>query len=385
MSALVRIFSLIGIVAMLAAGPALSAAVDEELGANEVKMGEEAVAEIVKQCKMSDNAADLKHLRDMGDKIAAFANKDQVNALYGSPQITPFNYTFDIVEEDDVNAFSVPGGRIFVYRGLLNFVESDQELAGVLAHEIIHASHHHMVFLLRKMASINNVTAIALLAAMLSGARSTDISNIYLGVQLFQIAKLNGYGMQAEREADQGAVYYMVKSGNNPVGLLTFLERLAKRPELVDYGIYRSHPLDADRVKAARKLIQELGLPINRRDTTAAIKAVVKTQKIGEVDQPTVVIRDTVIFIPAPQDGKSARQRADETAARINAALDAGIKMYELRVDTTACAVIARGQVLLSVSEDDAELMGKTPAQVTQIAGNAIRDIVWKQMVDTVH
>lgn len=385
MFAVLRSFLLVMAVVVLLAGSALSASIDEELGANEVKMGEEGVAEVAKQCKLSDNAADLKHLREMGDKIAAVANKEQISATYGSSKVTPFKYTFDIIEENDVNAFSVPGGRIYVYRGLLDFAQSDQELAGVLAHEITHASHHHMVFVLHKMASLNNVAAIAVLAAMLGGARSSDVSNIYMGVQLFQIAKQNGYGMQAEHDADHGAVYYMVKSGYNPVGMLTFLERLARRPELVDYGIFRSHPLDAERVKAARGLIEKQGLPINRRETTAAIKAEVKIEKIGDMERPEVVIGDTVILVPAQAGGQSAKERADETAQKINAALDAGIQMHELKTDIEGGSIIARGRTLLTISGDDAKLMGKTVAQAAQIAGTAIRDVVWKQMVDTVH
>lgn len=358
---------------------------EADLGEKEVQMGAEAAAEIAKQQKLSDNAEDLKRVREMGERIAAIANKHEIEALYGSSTITPFEYQFNIIEEDDVNAFSVPGGYIYVYRGLLDFVESDDELAGVIAHEIVHCAHHHMVYLLRKQASLNNAMAVALLAVMMSGARSADIGNIALGVQLYQIARLNGYGMQAERDADHGAIFYMDKANYNPVGLLTFLERLARRPELVDYGIYRSHPLDSDRVKAARKLIQDLGIPINRRETTRAIKAVVRTADVEDDKAPEVVIRDTVIYRPAPRDGRTAEEVAAQTAENINAALDAGIQMHEIKVEPDKGAVIVRGKPVMVVSEEDAKRMGKTPAQVATEAAAAIRGVVWKEMVDTIH
>lgn len=364
--------------------PALAAKIEDQFGENEVKLGQEGAAQIAKDYKFSDNADELKRIRDIGNKLAAVANKTGVKAIYGSAKITPFQYEFNIIEDKDVNAFSIPGGHIYVNRGLLDFVQSDQELAGVIAHEVIHASHHHMVYLLKKQASLNNQMAIALLAMMLGGVKSPDIGNVLLGAQLYQISKLNGYGMQAERDADNGAVFYMKEAGYNPVGILTFLERLARRPELVEYGIYRSHPLDDDRVRAAKKGIEALGLPINRRETTNAVKAEVKTETIDGVEVPGVVIKDKVIYRPAPLDGKTSAQRAQETADTINKMLDADLKIHELTVDPNG-GVIARGQPLIVVSDVDAKLMGKTPAQVAKAAAAAIRNVLWKQMVDTIH
>ena len=365
--------------------PALDARSEPQFGENEVKMGQEAAAQVAKDYKLGDNAADLKRIRDIGDKVSAIANAKEVAALYGSPKVTPFKYALDIIEDKDVNAFCVPGGHIYVYRGLLDFVESDQELAGVIAHEIVHAAHHHMVYLLQKQASLDNQMAIALLATMIGGAKTSDLSNIVYGVQLYQIARLNGYGMQAERDADHGAVVYMRDAGYNPVGLLTFLERLAKRPELVDWGIYRSHPLDAQRVTAAKTVITSLGLPINRRETTKAIKAEVKIDTIDGVERPGVYIREKLILRPAPAEGKTSPDRTAEIADKINKALDSDLQMYELKVDPSGAGVIARNQPLIVVTDADAKLTGQTPAQISQAAANAIREIIWKQMVDTVH
>ncbi|MHB9036107.1 MAG: M48 family metalloprotease [Armatimonadota bacterium] len=381
-----RIWIVVLAAVVLAAPVAVVAAsVDADLGDNEVKMGSEAADQVAKDYKLSDNAADLKRLRDMGNKIAQIANKNEIKALYGSSKVTPFTYTFNIIEEKDVNAFSVPGGHIYVYRGLLDFVQSDHELAGVVAHEIIHAAHHHMVFLLKKQATLNNQLAIALLATMIGGARSTDLGNVLMGVQLYQIAKLNGYGMEAERDSDHGAAILMRDSGYNPVGLLTFMERLAQRPELVEYGIYRSHPMDAERVKAAKTVIQTLGLPINRRETTNAVTAQVKTEAVDGVNVSGVVLAGKTIYRAAPSASKSSQQRAKEAADRINKALDSGLQMHELSVDPLVGGVVARNEVLLVVSEADAKLMNKSQADVSKDAATAIRNVIWRQLVDTIH
>ena len=387
MKVLLSLILAIVVAALALAAPVgtLAAKTGPELGENETKAGEEAAAEVVKEYKLSDNAADLKRVREIGAKLAAVANKKEIGALYGNFTITPFKYKFDIIEDEEVNAFCVPGGHIYVYRGLLKFAESDQELALIMAHEVTHAAHHHMVYLLKKQAALENVEAIALLATIISGAKSADVYNIQRGVELLKIARVNGYGMQAERDADSGAIYYAIDAGYNPVGLLTFMERLARRPEFIDWGIFSSHPLDADRVAATKALLAKLQIPINRRATTKAVTAEVNIEKIDGADVPGVAISGKVIYRPAPVDLKTSEQLAREAADRINGALDSGVKLHELRTDPNAGVVTARDTVLIRVSEADAKMMGTTVAQAAQMASTAIRDVIFMQMVDTVH
>lgn len=386
LSRICRILIVLAFAFMLAGNlPVVAAKPGPELGANEVKAGGEAAAEVAKEYKLSDNAEDLKHIREIGAKLSAVANKQEVKAVYGTSTITPFEYKFDIIEDKDVNAFCVPGGHIYVYRGLLNFIESDQELALVMAHEVTHASHHHMMYLLQRQETLEKGDAFMLLAMIISGAKSADMENIKLGYELLKIARLNGYGMQAERDSDAGAVRYAIEAGYNPVGLLTFMERLARRPEFVDYGIFRSHPLDADRVAATKDLLTKLKIPINRRETTKATKAEVKVEKIDGVDVPGVVLLDKVIYRPAPAQDKTSMQLAQEAADRINVALDSGIKMHELKTDAAAGAVTVRNTVLVCVSDADAKLMGSTPAQAAATAAAKIREVIFSQMADTVH
>ena len=95
--------------------------------------------------------------------------------MWGSSQLKQFNYTFRVVDDKDVNAYSLPGGFIYVNKGLLDYVHSDDELAGVLAHEITHASHHHMVKLMHEQSKIQNVLLPAL--ARLVGLSHGGVGN----------------------------------------------------------------------------------------------------------------------------------------------------------------------------------------------------------------
>src|SRR5919199_1156903 len=103
-----------------------------------------------------------------GASAPAATNANPVPATYGSEKIVPYNYQFFVVDDKDVNAFSLPGGYIYVNKGLLDYVQSDDELAGVLGHEVIHAAHHHVAKLEREQHRLGNQMAIGLLAAILA-------------------------------------------------------------------------------------------------------------------------------------------------------------------------------------------------------------------------
>jgi len=81
----------------------------------------------------------------------------------------------------------------------------------------------------------------------------------------------------------------------------------------------------------------------------------------------------------------AASKRAKDTAGLINGALDSGLGMYEIKTDLQAGAVIVRDSVILQVGPAEAALMNTTPAQAAQNAAAVIREVVWREMIDTIH
>lgn len=382
---LIGIFLTTALLAIIMLWPTLAwARIESDLGENEVKLGQEAADQLAKESKLSTSEADLAKLRAIGNKIADAANKYEYKAYYGNSRITPFKYTFNIIEDDEINAFCVPGGFVYVNRGLLDFVQSDDELAAVLAHEITHAAHHHMVYLLKEQSAITTKSAWILLAGLLGGGGGDNISNLMLGTQLYTIAKINNYGREAERDADNGAVHYLTKTGYNPVGMLTFLERLAQKPELVDQGIYRSHPENVERIANVRGLINELGVPIERWRTTKFAKIGVTSFEQAGAPVIQVVLNDTIILKPAPYGDMSAEQRAYEAADRLEKALKTNLQRYEVSASPNGVLYI-RKQAVMSVTDADAKRMGKTSAQVAEDAANVVRTIIWNLALTTIH
>ncbi len=358
---------------------------DVQVGENEVKLGEEAAAQIKKDFVLVTEGENLTKLREIGNKMAALANTMEIEALYGSSKLTPFNYEFNIIKDDDINAFSVPGGKIYFYEGIFDFFESDHELAAVIAHEIIHAKHHHIVHIIKDQSGMHNAAAAALLAAIIFGADGRDISNIALATQLYQVALVNGYSREAERDADHGAVELMLKTGYNPVGMLTFLERLARKPDLVEMGIFKTHPLDRDRVEATKLKLEEKSVKINRREVTDASVAEIVEETVDGRTIYGINIDDKLIYLFSPVKNMTSRQRAEEVANRVNTVLDAGLKYHELKLNESSATVVARNKALVTVTPADAALMKSTRAMVAEGFVEAIRDILWRQMANQVY
>lgn len=351
----------------------------------EIKMGRDAVEEVEQGQKFITDPQMVERVDRIGQAVAKMANTETVSASYGNSDVYQFDYKFKIVDDKDVNAFSLPGGYIYVNKGLLDYCQSDHELAGVLAHEVAHAAHHHMTYLLRQESKLDGQIALLLLAGMLTKVDASDLGNLLLGAQLVRIARSSGYGQKAEADADTAAVIYIEKAGYNPVGMLTFLERLAHDYGAMpnqDLGILQTHPAPMDRCKAVESKIKSLGLPLNRRAVMNALKAVTETETVGEQEIVKVKLGDSMLFEPAPiQDALTSEQRAQAIATKVNQALDTEPVVREVTVSSDGCTVMVRGEPIIMVTPQDAGLSGKSVDQVAGDAALVLRRAIWHEMI----
>ncbi len=115
----------------------------------------------------------------------------------------PFNYEFKIVDQSVPNAFALPGGKIYVSRGLLTLVTNEDELAGVLGHEITHAAERHASARMEYNRRINP-----------------------LAIGLLRAARIAAYGRDQERDADRGGQILAARAGYDPEGIARFLRKL---------------------------------------------------------------------------------------------------------------------------------------------------------------
>ncbi len=347
-----------------------------KIGPEEIKWGDKAALQAEKDNKVLDDKALIARVKAIGEPIAAAANTAEVAASYGTSTITQFPYNFKIIDSDDVNAFSVTGGHIYVYRGLINVCQSDHELAAVIAHEIAHASHHHMVHMMREQSKLEGRMALVMLAGILGDVNPRDLSNVITGAQFYKIAKLSGYGQLAEQDADATAVSYMKSAGYNPVGVLTFLERIAERPEVIDWGIMQTHPRSEDRVKAVKTQLEACGIPINRRAVTTWSTAKVVCGSSEKVEYYDVMISDRTVCRMAD------KSRAYDAAGKINALLDQGLQIHEMRV--VGNTLHARGEPVLSICELDLSVSKQTASSAAAQAAAAVRSVLLRDIVNDI-
>ncbi len=343
----------------------------------EIKMGREAHEELLKSgIKLIRDPKVASRVETIGKKIADIANDNPINATFGSSRHVRYDYKFFVVDEKAVNAYSLPGGYIYVTKGLYDYVQSDHELAGVLGHEIIHAAHHHVARLQKEANRLNMQMMLVALAAMLS--RSADALNVAGGLQYLAIQKINGHGQNAERDADHAGVILARKAGYNPVGALTVMERFARdekaRPD-IEQGIFRTHPPSRERASAMIAQIGGMGLPVNRRDVTNAIRASTRTAEAADARVHEVVIDGKVMFRSA------SPERAKEAAEQINRLLDENLQINEVKKSGTE--VTARRRTIISVRPDDTALaQGVSAEAMADQAYQVLRTALWKQFLE---
>jgi len=371
----------------------------------ELRLGREAAPKIEKEFggvlksyerKFGGQQVDLVALvQEIGAKIVAAAEKLGPQQVPSPPpkekEPQKMSFTFKVLNSQDVNAFSLWGGYVYVTKGLLDFLQSPDELAGVLGHEVGHSMFHHLLQMEKVGKTIGNVQLAVLIGILLGGSDKIDVGDVYYVSEWLKIAVLNAHSIEHEQEADYVGVLYAHAAGYNPVGLLTFMKRLAReaqsRPQL-HLGAAQTHPWSYERATAIARQIRGMGLPINDREVIAALKARAQAAKVGGQNGAEVLLGEEVVFRLVDKGRqKTPLARAQAIATALNAQLDARLQPDYLRLvknDAGKLTLIAiarmRGllkyevQPLLEVLPADAKAQNTTPENLAKkVHANLVR------------
>ncbi len=345
---------------------------------DEEKTGREYANQIDKELVIVDDPEYVDRVQRVGQALVKIANSQEVNASYGESKIYDFKYQFKVIEDKDVNAFALPGGFIYVNTGLLDVIDSDDELAGVLAHEIAHIAHHHTSRLLKEQSKFDKYVALIALAGIFGKVKNTDLNNILLGAQMLRTGKTSSQTMDAERDADRTAVAYLARSNFKAEGLLTFMQKLdrihAENPSL-PLGIYKTHPSPFQRIDSITQAMVAEGLAPNVRK----LKGVAYAQVVADEnsDQYKVIICDRDVCMPASlkNGGPTSKERAEQIAKRINTMLDSGIRAKDIIENTASSCLVAGNIEIFKVEPEDTKARKNT--EVLAQAKSALERAAW--------
>ena len=208
----------------------------------EKQYGAQAQVQLRKQLVFVRDPVCVNYIRQFGAQLASSARP------------SPFEFRFYLVEDEQINAFAIPGGAMYVNSGLLLGVHNGAELAGVMSHEMGHVTARHVA------KNINKAKGTSFVANIFAFAVAILTGNPYLG-NLGGVASgiagqafMNTFTRDAEREADALAVETMTNAGWNPEGMVTMFETLKKEGAGVSHGpqFLSSHPATDERIQNVR-------------------------------------------------------------------------------------------------------------------------------------
>ncbi len=214
----------------------------------EMSLGRNLDKQILGKYKASDDENMDDRLQAVGKRIADASDRQDIE------------YTFKVVESDAINAFTIPGGYVYATTGLMNAVSNDDELAGVIAHEVGHVAARHSIKKLEASLGYSILSQIIFSFARPDSVSEVErIRNIRKATStIYRLIEL-GYSRQNEMAADSLALRYTKKAGYDPVAVLTFMEKLLEkeRPGSKWLVFMRSHPYMKDRIEAIKKQLEE--------------------------------------------------------------------------------------------------------------------------------
>ena len=335
---------------------------ERDLG-KEQKLGRELSKDIEKKYEVVKDSVQNSLLIEIGNKLAKASDLDDMN------------YHFKILKIKGPNAFSIPGGYIYVTSDLFDYIQSDDELAGVLAHEIAHLIHNHA---LKQTRDNTKYTLLTILAVLLT--KEPDVS--ILG-KLTTITLLNQYSREYEEEADLTAIDLLIKTGYNPVGFLTFLERLYIREMFrpkVNLGIFQTHPEIKARVNYVKDILVEKGIEIDRRATTDYLK--VNTKFIFEDSLWTGIIRiDDIVILNLPfPENESIYHKILDASNNLDKFLSIDLSPYEINVlvEGTTSTLLICNHSIISLDDSETNYLKKTAEEVLRETKNKIKQVLWE-------
>lgn len=245
----------------------------------EIKLGKELHEKIMASTPIYTDEKLQAYIERIGQKIVKNSHRPNLD------------YTFTIIDSPDINAFALPGGFIYINRGLLGYLQSEAQMAAVLAHEVGHVTGRHSV---KQDAARKGSSVVTVLSVLTTG--STVVGDV---TDLWGTAAVMGYGREMELEADSLGAEYLFNMGYNPkamievIGVLKDQERFARRQARESgkktttyHGVFSTHPRNDTRLQEVVAKAGELSAEQTGTDNIAEFRSQTEGMLFGINYQP---------------------------------------------------------------------------------------------------
>jgi len=229
--------------------------------------------------------------------ITEFVNRVGQNLVLNSDAKIPFK--FKVIDSDEINALSLPGGNLYIHLGLINATDEEAELAAVIAHEIAHVTARHAAEQVGTDNLINLASIpLSIFTGGLSGAIIQQAAAIGLPITVLRFSR------KAEEEADFLGLQYMYKAGYDPGASVSFFEKLQARESARKKisSLFATHPQTVSRVEKTKDDIEKyLGPRSQYLITTSEFDAVKQTiAQLENLRDPSGRERGPTLRLPSP-------------------------------------------------------------------------------------
>jgi predicted Zn-dependent protease len=279
--------------------------------AGEVEIGKEADKDIIKHYGYYNDKDLQEYVSGIGQKLISYI-KDPV-----------FEYYFKVIDSPEVNAFALPGGYIYVTRGMLAYINSEAELSVILGHEIGHVTSHHAVTQMNKSIASALLTIAGLIASQ--DIRREAGAWVTVTTQLSQHI-LSGYGREAEMQSDELGIIYSHSAGYDPRAMADFFRKLKSRERFMGasyHGFLATHPDTIERIIAAEDksgIVAARGGSLEKNENK--YKSKIEGLSYGGVSGNKFKKTDSYIHIYTVKNGDTFRTIAKDAAKDERIALE---------------------------------------------------------------
>lgn len=309
----------------------------------EISIGRDVAKQLEKEYGLVNDPALQERVNRIGQSLVAVSDRRDLT------------YSFKVLNSKDVNALAAPGGYIYVFKGLVDLMPSDDELAGVIGHEVGHVVKRHTVHQIEKSLGMS------ILFGFIFGDRGAFLQNLALN------AIMAGHSRDDEREADKLGFLHSYKAGYNPYSMTMGLQKLSELDQKYHYDLFSDHPEGRARIALVQTYLNE---------------AQIKPQAVVAEDGKSAQLIDGEWKTPpiyAVYEGYKPLNRAYFAAGtlyRLSQLTDYSADKFITVSDGTNCAIYYDDKKVITLTPEDAEASGTS---TMDLAGAYIEKIKeWK-------